>query len=1406
MSTAKEAKECYISTLADLTFNSKPLINVLTMLAEENIAHAPVIVEAIESHLIKGPVDVKLPALYLIDCIIKNIGGIYKTLLSQNIVSIFCHVFQVVNERTRGEMFKLRQTWNEELPKSKLCELDVKVKQLDPAWPIVMPQLTNNIHLNPKFLHNSAIPKKSPPITIPSQTQMSSIVTNRDLDTIEMQKNFIIKQKQLLELERMKLELELLQQQVKLQQQQQQPGIEAIPNQTTSTSEETPKLSKSQNVLLKPEVAKQLANTTAATIAKGKTSSITAVGHKSLEAMASTVANTTPRIAHTTTAETFSSNNKNLSSKVSVREHHRTTEPRLVKDNNVVVQHQNNANSSSNRSNKQLSQSPTKKSSTIGLKQFSAPSDCSPSPTKTSKSSRTGSKSSSSFSSGSSCSGSSTNLLDSPSKKSISGSGKSVESKTARSLAVSSSKNKKKEISSSSGTGLPARSEKKKVSVKRFSGDKAEKESKLSSTPLKRDNSPTTIFKEVKGSKSRNYIRRNRQPSLSPEPVSMDVDLRANAAPPEKQPRLQVDIADAKVNLGPTTDLTTPAKDIDLRQLPAIISKKRPSTELSEATLVKKSKMEVFDELFGNEDTDLRQLPTVVVSSPKIPDRPPTPPPPIISSKSKNDLEDSQDVKIISPKSSKLDLVREKLANATIRNKMNSSKFSLAGEQRKSLKLKPLPSNEDVDLRANSEDSFNKIIISPADEQCIKTGNMTKEQETALMNKILAQIESQKLKEAKRTEENTGNISLQPISDDELEPDFSGSSDEDTANFRLNVYSDKDERVPPPAPHINSGDNFGNFPRSNIDVRRGMWRGGRPRRGIMPGRGMRMMRPPGPQENWIRPNGPWRPMVSGFGKPPPVFNPEAMDIDNANVNVDMFDQNSNQGMPPTQEMPEIMIIDCANQDNIKSIVIDNESRDIRYYDDTAIVFMNCADPREISFQNGSRKVFFGEKDVTILSFNEPYKDVSINGSLHKVKLGGPSRELHIDDKWYECFIGGPGIRIELNGEFILVKIEGPPPQVKIGQIKRTDLVAGKINLIVDAKTMVPVFLDGKLQKFDINGQTHTLKFINSLQMALIDDNPFDIEFGGLPKPIILHDKKYYIRFSVLPRGVKSGQVSIKGMDDITLPVDQNEPALPVFNKRPSQRGGPNSPDRNSNSPLSIQNLLQQQNLSSNLETLSSLMASSLMPSQSSSNLNTSGYQVENDVLLDSSSQNQQEMPLTSAPSTATNVLPSSLNINDLFQKLVATGIVTTAQDNQPALITSQSRVSLVPTILRAPTLQKKEPLPNIKPVTFSKPETLKLRQPALITTLYSGMQCSSCGMRFPPEHSMQYSQHLDWHFRQNRKGKKNIRKASSRRWYYSLSDWKNYEEIEDLEERGKLLYILFDFVMLFLLFNREELL
>lgn len=184
---------------------------------------------------------------------------------------------------------------------------------------------------------------------------------------------------------------------------------------------------------------------------------------------------------------------------------------------------------------------------------------------------------------------------------------------------------------------------------------------------------------------------------------------------------------------------------------------------------------------------------------------------------------------------------------------------------------------------------------------------------------------------------------------------------------------------------------------------------------------------------------------------------------------------------------------------------------------------------------------------------------------------------------------------------------------------------------------------------------------------------------------------------------------------------------------------------------------------------------------------TGGYKVENH-----SSEEPKKMP-----NVATSAVPS-LNINDLFQKLVASGFVTiSAAQKEPAVVSVPKKEEKVAPKSEPPQITstsnqllllpktKRNVCDTLKPIKFEKPETLKVNQPALYSYLYSGMQCSSCGMRFSPEASMLYSQHLDWHFRQNRKGKRNIRVAASRKWYYSLSDWKNYEELEDLEERGK---------------------
>lgn len=183
----KEVSEAYMSSLTDLTMNSKPLISMLTMLAEENIEYASIIVDTIEKHIVHVRSDFKLPILYLIDSIVKNLQS-YRKHVNIKIVNIFCDVFGKVNEQIREKMFQLRQTWNDVFPQTKLFTLDVKVNSIDPNWPItaqIQPK-SPAIHVNPNFFPNL---NKAP-------------IGNQLTDELKK------KQFELIELERKKQELE----------------------------------------------------------------------------------------------------------------------------------------------------------------------------------------------------------------------------------------------------------------------------------------------------------------------------------------------------------------------------------------------------------------------------------------------------------------------------------------------------------------------------------------------------------------------------------------------------------------------------------------------------------------------------------------------------------------------------------------------------------------------------------------------------------------------------------------------------------------------------------------------------------------------------------------------------------------------------------------------------------------------------------------------------------------------------------------------------------------------------------------------------------------------------------------------------------------------------------------------
>jgi hypothetical protein len=54
------------------------------------------------------------------------------------------------------------------------------------------------------------------------------------------------------------------------------------------------------------------------------------------------------------------------------------------------------------------------------------------------------------------------------------------------------------------------------------------------------------------------------------------------------------------------------------------------------------------------------------------------------------------------------------------------------------------------------------------------------------------------------------------------------------------------------------------------------------------------------------------------------------------------------------------------------------------------------------------------------------------------------------------------------------------------------------------------------------------------------------------------------------------------------------------------------------------------------------------------------------------------------------------------------------------------------------------------------------------------------------EDKEKYQEHLDWHFRLNKKDKDEMKIAKFRKWYFDSQDWIDFEEIQDVEERGKL--------------------
>ncbi|KAH8348098.1 hypothetical protein KR084_004094 [Drosophila pseudotakahashii] len=1436
--------EEYLSSLQDLNCNSKPLINMLTMLAEENINYAHIIVKVVEYYISQVAPEFKLPILYLIDSIVKNVKSSYVQLFGQCIVNIFLHAFGSVQhsqsqllEKVRERMYALRQTWNEVFPPSRMYALDVKVKQLDNNWPITAKQPAKKIHVNPAihvnpdFLKTGMVPVMPVNPTLPS----------------DMEEILQAKTRELLELKKRKLELELEQTKKHLEEQERQlnqatdavvvatgampapsaaairppimdPGL-AMRNQRApgAMGNAGPIIPQQSNVMINLQ---QFAN-------KPKVNPVN-------PALLNSVRQRDPRLARQMQPQSShpaapARNDPRLEAKSSsTQKSSRSRSKSPVRNSNSRSGKSGNSHHSSSSSRKRSeSKSSTASSSSSGSDVRHKGGSNSSSSSNQSPVKRTGKHSSKEQSDRYVRNGSPTG-----SSKRKSSSPSSSPSKSKRSTSHKSS--------SSSSRGKPSSSGRSRSRSPVFMDVDLRSKSPETKAAAAPSSLPQVAASSAAAPKASNDLEKPTFQILEPGPPpappsppiidvsSMDIDLRrpktpppptfepaseghdkkesisgnisstiilasgaSNASPPiastsklpakvsfkiqkqfNKLEKSTANLSTASLlNPNSTTSAATsssssvPASSLNRQPSPSPSSssvssqgnvsealqlsinkllqvqggasgaaEKRPADDLppemgdeEQPPQQKRSKSTKLDALFGSEDVDLRReisavKPGVIV----------------VEDDSMDNCDVSKPTKKSGspPKRSTLDDVRAKLANSA-RQQNKQGKSDKGKDQAVLQRIKQLAELKANDDSQEAHDENFRTILSQAQEMYENHG-MNQEQYKDLVQNLVN--ETSKKKDARRRDDDLERNAARDAVLRKRIPKLKGNENHSSGSPRSDgspryedqpaapatekpsIKRDKAKRdikrrkpskwgdqVDPGVAQRNAWQlaNANNNNNNNINNKRvGIQM---PVQQPQPGfRGMPWQQPPSM-------------VMAQSAVPPPPQPPSMMGL---------------PPVPPVTMTKAINSFDNPMADVVRSITIDGGSKEIRFYNQVAIIFMDGDQPHEIGFQQGQRVILIDHNEPLPLCFNDDYKPFQLDGQLHRIRFGFPSRELYIDEHWYEIYFGGPPVSLPIGNKMHVIKAEGPPPNVDIGRVRR-DLVVGKINMIVDAHNIVPLFLDARQQTFQLGAEQHSLQFVDSFQYALLDGQLQKIEYGGLPKGMTLNGgRSCFIRFGTLPKGVIAGRTHVADMVYIKTEAPAEPPKPPPMIVRP---------------PPVV----------------------------------------------------KQPKPAAAAAAVAPISLPAaaaaleSLNINDLFQKLVSSGIIGGAAA-VPAADSSASKKETTTaaseaTTTKAPAAAAPAPAPvpagppmePVKRIDLHKPETIKARQSAVVATLYLGMQCSSCGVRFPPEQTIKYSQHLDWHFRQNRRERDSTRKATSRRWYYDLNDWRQYEEIEDVEEREK---------------------
>ncbi|KAL2891379.1 hypothetical protein HOO65_010737 [Ceratocystis lukuohia] len=113
-----EVAEDFRSALEDMTTVLRVEIMGLCQIARENTEFAVDIAQTLQSYILKAAPHRKLPALYVLDAIVKNVGTPYTLYLAPKLYSMFLESYATVDSNVRRKMEEMLRTWKQAVPGS----------------------------------------------------------------------------------------------------------------------------------------------------------------------------------------------------------------------------------------------------------------------------------------------------------------------------------------------------------------------------------------------------------------------------------------------------------------------------------------------------------------------------------------------------------------------------------------------------------------------------------------------------------------------------------------------------------------------------------------------------------------------------------------------------------------------------------------------------------------------------------------------------------------------------------------------------------------------------------------------------------------------------------------------------------------------------------------------------------------------------------------------------------------------------------------------------------------------------------------------------------------------------------------------------------------------------------------